>query len=295
MNATQTFIHRGSALLLTLTLSHWCLANDKLFIPSHPQARAPLFVDLHGCLSSPEAHEQATGLSLQAEKHGFYVLYPEVINSDLNKGCFDFYTRINQQRGRSDGRRIISKINELIATYDIDPEKVYVLGMSAGASMVSLLISCYPEVFKGAAIHSGMAYGLAKDAKSSLLVAQTGPIPLFDRADACSPKDFKGRIFIVHGSRDQIMSPLHYRQLKEDFVSDLSVDSELVAPLKYQYSYLVEKFYNQQNDLRGEGVFVLGMNHEWSGSKPRLPGGPRGPDVTPMIVDFFLRSDDPAQ
>lgn len=156
--------------------------------------------------------------------------------------------------------------------------------------MTSLLTSCYPDIFSGTAIHSGMSYGLAHSWQSALLIAAAGPhVRRTPRRENCAPSDFQGKVFLIHGSRDQIMNPQHYSLLKKDFLEPYShTKKTVIDPKKYQYPYILENFYDDDHQLKGMGVFVIGMNHEWSGGKPRLPVAPRGPNVTPMIVHFFL-------
>ncbi len=275
-------------ILLALTPSI-ASATEKLFIPSRPQVHAPLFVALHGCLSHAEDSEKATRMSEFGEKYGFYVLYPEPSLGEDSKGCFDFYTDASQQPGGGDGAVLVARIQELLRTYDIDANKIYVLGMSGGASLVSVLTSCYPTVFRGAAIHSGMGYGLASTWQESLMIAQTGPIPLHQRNTACSPSNYSGKMFLIQGTRDQVMNPRHFFGLKKDYFANTQTNSKFIGPELNRYGYIHQTFY-QDNVLRGHGVLVLGLNHEWSGADPLNSIGPRGPDVSTMIVNYFLEN-----
>jgi hypothetical protein len=142
-------------------------------------------------------------------------------------------------------------------------------------------------MFHGAAIHSGLPYGLASTWQSSLLVAQTGAIPLMNRNTVCMPSTYQGKMFLIQGSRDQVMNPRHYFTLKQDYFANTATQKKMVAPRLDTYGYIREYFY-RDNELKGQGVFVIGMNHEWSGADPINPIGPRGPDVSAMIVQFFL-------
>lgn len=277
--------------LLTLLLfSGVAQATPKLFMPSNPKPNAALFVVLHGCLSTAEESEKTTRMSEFAEKYGFYVFYPEpYLGEELSKGCFEFYTKESQQVGAGDGGKIMADVKNIMAAYDIDPNKLFVMGMSGGASLVNLMASCYPEQIKGAATHSGMGYGLASTWQESLLVAQTGPLLFKSRNQVCNPKNYKGKMFLVHGSRDMVMNSAHYSALKKDYFSDAQNESQWISPEAGFFGYNHEKFY-RGNELIGQGIYVWGMNHEWSGYKSVNPIGPLGPDVSKMIVEFFLNS-----
>jgi poly(hydroxyalkanoate) depolymerase family esterase len=275
-------------LLMILFFSGLVEAAPKLFIPTNPKANTALFVVLHGCLSTAEDSEQTTRMSEFGEAMGFYVFYPEPhLGEEESKGCFEFYTTDSQKVGGGDAAKIIESINGILSKYDIDPKKVFAMGMSGGASQVSVLASCYPDQIQGIAIHSGMGYGLASNWQQSLLVAQTGPIPFKERNKACNPASYKGKIMLIQGSRDMVMNSRHYNALRKDFLADTEKVSERIPASKGHWGYLHQKFYSQ-GQLVGQGIYVLGMNHEWSGYKSINPIGPLGPDASKFIVDYFL-------
>jgi poly(hydroxyalkanoate) depolymerase family esterase len=266
-------------------------ATPKLFVPSNPKPNTALFVVLHGCLSNAEESEKSTRISEFGEKYGFFVFYPEpYLGEELSKGCFEFYTKESQQVGAGDGGKIMADVSAIMAQYDIDPNKLFVLGMSGGASLVNLLASCYPEKIRGAATHSGMGYGLASTWQESLMVAQTGPLFFKQRNQTCNPKNFKGKLFLIHGSRDVVMNPSHYSALKKDYLSDTKNETKWIPPRSGLFGYNLETFY-RANVPVGQGVYVWGMNHEWSGFKSKNPIGPLGPNVSKMIVEFFLNGE----
>jgi poly(hydroxyalkanoate) depolymerase family esterase len=274
--------------LFNLLLVENVVAVPKLFIPKNPKANTALFVVLHGCLSTSEDSEQNTRMSEFGENNGFYVYYPEpYLGEEESKGCFEFYTKDSQKVGGGDAAKIIERINDIVSKYDIDRKKIFVMGMSGGASLVSVLASCYPNQISGAVIHSGMGYGLASDWKQSLLVAQTGPLPTKGRNTSCNFRDYKGKVVLIQGSRDMVMNPAHYSALKNDFLSGTESTTDIIPSRRGRYGYLHEKFFSN-GEIVGQGIFVLGMNHEWSGYKSQNPVGPIGPDVSQMIVEYFL-------
>ena len=288
----QSFMHRTIVcsifFLINIGISSFGLSKEKLFIPKNAKEGMPLFVALHGCLATADDSESTTRMSEFGEKNGFFVFYPEPeLEFKDSKGCFNFYSEESQRPGGGDAAMIVQKIQNLVKNYNLDPQRVYVVGMSGGASLISVLLSCYPNVFAGGAIHSGMSYGLAQNWQESLFIAQFGPIPHREPNRVCNPTDFHGKLFLAQGSRDQVMNPRHFSQLKKDFIPQAKVTSRSIAGSTSQYGYKLHSFY-ENNQLRGKGLFVIGMNHEWSGSGPISVIGPKGPDVSKMIVDYFL-------
>lgn len=260
---------------------------EKFFIPSNPQPRAPLFVVIHGCLSNADDMEQISRFSEFGETNGFYVFYPEPTLTDA-KGCYEFYTQDSQKPGMGEANVIVNKVQDYLQQYDIDPNKVFIAGMSAGASIIPTLISCYPTVFHGAALHSGMAYGVSSTWQESIWVAQAGPMKTKPRNNFCNIGDYKGKVFLIQGTEDKIMNPKNFALLKKDYLTGLDITSEKVSATDSVYGYK-RSYYSRNNEVVGQALKVYGMGHDWSGSKPQCSLSLYGPDVTPMIIDFFTK------
>jgi len=278
MLAYTTFV-----ILFTASISK---ATEKFYIPSNPQAKAPLFVVLHGCLSDAQDMESISRFSEFAEIHGFYVFYPEP-KDEKAKGCFEFFTEDSQKPGGGDSFIIVNKVQQYLKDYDIDPNKVFVAGMSAGSSIIPTLINCYPDVFHGAALHSGMGYGLVTNWQESLWVAQTGPMKNKARLDYCNSSNYKGKVFVIHGTKDKVMNPKNFTLVRNDYLPELSSKTERYPATADVYGYK-RKYYYRDNAMVGQTLLVNGMAHDWSGGKPRSIFSHYGPDVTPMIIEFFL-------
>lgn len=264
-------------------------AKEKLFIPSNPQIKAPLLVALHGCLNTAEAMEEETGFSELAEKYGFYVLYPEpYMGEDESKGCFEFYSPESQKVGGGDAAAVVNRVQSIVAEYNLDEKRVFVAGMSAGSSLIPVLINCYPDVFQGAAMHSGMGYGLVSTWQESLWVAKIGPKKNKTRNNSCQSDDYKGKIFLIQGTKDKVMNKKHYALLHNDYLMGSIYTSEYVPETKNVFGY-ERRHYYRDGMAKGQTVYVDGLDHDWSGYKARNPFTCKvGPNVSTMIVDFFI-------
>ena len=73
-----------------------------------------------------------------ANKHaiaqGFYVLYPEQSQDANPSRCWNWFNHNHQQRDRGEPALLAEMTLEIIRTHRIDPSRVYIAGLSAGAT-----------------------------------------------------------------------------------------------------------------------------------------------------------------
>ena len=121
---------------------------DRSFLVHIPQktdstAKLPVVLMLHGAGGSAEGAARETGWSIEADKNGFLAVYPEALplRPDLPSGFFG-NPRVWASSGRGRHAEIADDIgflsavmDQLIQSYGADPKRIYVTGMSSGASM----------------------------------------------------------------------------------------------------------------------------------------------------------------
>lgn len=106
----------------------------RLFIPvsAHRDRPSPLVVVLHGVGNNPEAMAGLTEFDRQAQAAGFVAAYPEGIALSWNAG---FCCAAAFVQGVDDIGFLNRLLDQLEAEGGIDPDRVFVVGVSAGAMM----------------------------------------------------------------------------------------------------------------------------------------------------------------
>jgi polyhydroxybutyrate depolymerase len=137
-----------------------------IYVPSayDPAEPLPVVITLHGRFGSGAGTAGYTRMNEIAEREGFIGLYPDGL---LNPGAtypYDTgwnymlgspYTRITEP---DDGAFIITLLDDLALDLNIDPQRIYVDGLSNGGFMVHHLACNYPDRFAAFGTVAASAY-----------------------------------------------------------------------------------------------------------------------------------------
>ena len=126
--------------------------------PKDFAAGLPLVVALHGCRQTAEDFDDETGLVGLAEEIPFVLLLPQQRTDNMGLGCFRWYDRDHNRPGRGESASIRAMIDAVIDRHAVDPGRVFVLGLSAGGAMTSVLLANYPDRFAGGAVIAGTPF-----------------------------------------------------------------------------------------------------------------------------------------
>ena len=265
----------------------------KLYIPSRYQGQAlPLVVMLHGCTQSPDDFAAGTRMNLIAEEQTCLVVYPAQ-PSDANPAkCWNWFRPTDQRRGQGEPSLVAGITRQVMREYLVDPQRVYIGGLSAGAAAAAVMGATYPDLYAAIGVHSGLACGAANDLPSAFVAMRQG-----DLADALSgdssPVLRNGQAvptIVFHGDRDTTVHPRngdHVIARSMRTTNSRKTVHRGRVPGGHAYTRTIH------TDPSGRAMFehweIHGATHAWSGGSPAGSfTDPRGPDATREMLRFFL-------
>ena len=127
--------------------------NMYSYLPAGLPSNAPLVVALHGCTQSASDYYTNSGWPKYADLYGFALVFaeqPSTTNPILN--CFDWGTPSDDSRGQGEALSIYQMVQYAEAHYGVNPKRIYITGLSAGAGMTADMLADYPDVFAGGSI-----------------------------------------------------------------------------------------------------------------------------------------------
>lgn len=259
----------------------------KVYLPSKMRSgKTPLVVMLHGCTQNSDDFAVGTRMNSLADEHGFIVAYPEQPMTANQLGCWNWFNQQHQTRGSGEPSIIAGLTRALILEMGIDQERVFVAGLSAGGAMAEVMSVTYPDLYAGAGIHSGLAYGVATD-QASAFVAMSGK---FARRGARQARD-RARTIIFHGASDRKVHPTNAERILAEAQAGVSHGHQ--ETLRRGVANGLEYHHTVVADVRGvpqlEYWAIEGLGHAWSGGAPEgSHTEQRGPNASREMIRFFL-------
>lgn len=186
----------------------------RYYLPPGIGPGAPLVVVLHGCTQDAASYDHGSGWSRLADEHGFAVLFPQQQRANNANLCFNWFNPEDTRRGSGEALSIRQMVGAMVDRHGLDPERVYVTGLSAGGAMTSVMLATYPDVFAGGAIIAGLPYGTASTVPEAFDRMRAHGGPDADKLGrlVIAASDHQGRwpiLSVWHGGSDATVSPVN--------------------------------------------------------------------------------------
>lgn len=296
-------------------------AASKSTITQKPTPK-PLIVLFHGCGQTTEELLGGSGLLSKALKHDFNILTLKQNKMYNQNECWNWFLESNQTRdglGFTELEALKDIIKDIGSSPKVNPKRVYLMGISAGAGISANLAFCYPELITGVALHSGAPYKALEISLFSIpsldeisqVLEETGPEKsaeeLGQLAYKCAspkPSDIQLKnIMIFHGTEDKRIIPLHseilnqqftdfflhsYKQAKQD-IGPIFTKSTHYKSTKNIYAYDIQETSFKKHNVVIKNYIIETLAHKWSGGDDQYRyNDPNGPSVTNAIIEEFF-------
>jgi poly(hydroxyalkanoate) depolymerase family esterase len=283
-----------------LTRAFTCEAGSrdyKLYVPSHMDGRKlPLIIMLHGCTQNPDDFAVGTRMNQLAEEYRFVVAYPRQSREANLLACWNWFNPENQTRDSGEPSIIAGITRTIMAELNIDAERVFVAGLSAGGAMAEIMSATYPELYAATGIHSGLAYGSATDAASAFAAMSGASSPVAPPQRKRRLKRAQGavRTIVFHGASDQKVNPSN----AEIIIAEARAELADTTTRETQHEGSAGgRAYTRTAIVDASGVpqveywVIEELGHAWSGG---CPDGSytdqHGPDASREMLRFFLET-----
>jgi poly(hydroxyalkanoate) depolymerase family esterase len=264
----------------------------KLYIPSRYQGQAlPLVVMLHGGTQTPDDFAAGTRMNILAEEQTCLVVYPAQPSHANPAKCWNWFRPNDQRRDQGEPSLIAGITQQVMRDYVVDPQRVYVGGLSAGGAAAAIMGATYPDLYSAIGVHSGLPSGAA-DNLPSAFAAMRGALEHSSDWNNISVAGGAPAMptIVFHGDRDTIV---HHRNGDRVIAQSMTTatwqknEKRGQVPGGHAYTCTIH------TDASGRAVLeqwcIHGAGHAWSGGSP---GGsytdPLGPDVSREMLRFFL-------
>jgi poly(hydroxyalkanoate) depolymerase family esterase len=264
-----------------------------------------LVVLLHGCTQDAGDFARGTRIAEHADRDGFLVLLPEQPESANAKKCWNWYDPAHQARDAGEPSLIVGMTARVAEEYAVDPARIHLAGISAGAAMASLVAVAYPERYASLALHSGLAWRAATSVVGALTAMAKG-IQDADALGVVAVKAMGTRAraiptLVLHGGKDAVVNAANGRQAARQWVVTnsraLGIDSlsaERTSGRDGGYGW-VRSCYRTGGVCLVEEIVIDELGHAWSGgSREGTFTDERGLAATPELLRFFREHPMPA-
>ncbi|MBS1198664.1 MAG: depolymerase family esterase, partial [Proteobacteria bacterium] len=232
-----------------------------------------LMLTMHGCGQTASGNVIGTKFNWEttAEQYGMVVVAPTVPSGTTStrsvSGCWDWFGSAHTRTGR-DAVPLKKLLDSVKArtNLDIDPNQIYVTGLSSGGGETIVMGCSFPEYFAGVGINAGPALGSASGDISVEPKVTAAQVASYCKAAATSTYTpyFATQITnAVYGTSDYLVKPNHNVRNIQGMavVYGMTMGTPVTSSVAGGGTAKVYKDANGKERL--SDLAVTGMGHAW--------------------------------
>jgi poly(hydroxyalkanoate) depolymerase family esterase len=244
--------------------------NMYSYVPAGLSGKAPLVVVMHGCTQNAATMAAQSGWNTLADRHKFYVVYPEQNSANNSSTCFNWFLSGDQSRNQGEAYSIKQMVDYMKAHYTIDTTQIFATGLSAGACMTTVMLACYPDIFKAGAVMAGAPYKAASNSSQALAIVYgtdiNTPVAWGDsvRNEIPTYIGTYPKVAVFQGSADPVVNAVNENEIMKQWTNIHGTDQTADATVNSFNGnpYVTKNVYNDNNGNEVvETYTITGMGH----------------------------------
>lgn len=279
----------------------------RLWVPAgnNNNTASAMVMMLHGCTQTAEDFAALSEFNRIADREGFLVLYPEQSRRANFLKCWNWFDPAHQSRDSGEPHILASMVTTVKSLYRIDPDRIYVAGVSAGGAMAVIMGATYPDLFSAIGVCAGVPYKAATSRSAAWSVMKHGGTDpdqnglfAFQAMGAGLKQKSRSRmpLIVFHGVNDHRVPLVNADHLIAQWIrtnerlagSTTLLSEEVVQGSVAGGHNYARHIYKENGNLLMEKWIVEGLGHAWSGSHAHSRyADPRGPSASEEIWRFF--------
>ncbi len=243
---------------------------------STSNGKRALMIALHGCSQTKDDVKNGWSWEDEADQYGMVIAAPGAPNGGVIAGCWDYYDSNHSRAnpGRHDDN-LVQLAQALMAdsNLNIDPDQVYIAGLSSGGGETMVMGCLAPEIFAGIGINAGPAVGTTSGQIGSVAVSASQAASTCQGfADNGNQGSFATQITsVVAGTSDYTVAQ-GYADV------DAQAMAQIYGASKNSGSNSIsgggtEETWSDSQGVRVSKIMVSGMSHAWPAGSDSSGGG----------------------